>query len=77
MLAPLAHVPGCIGWVRESERAVIGVTLDGGDGFAVLAASDRRRQLLVTLDAPALLELASVLVEAAERLQAARSSTGR
>ena len=70
MLTPLPHVPAVVGWTRISPSAVIGVTVDDGDSHASLAVSDRRRQVLVTLDALALLELVAVLVEAAERLQA-------
>ena len=70
MLAPLEHVPEVIGWTRTSPSAITSVTLHHGTGHAGLAVSDRRRQVLVTLDALALLELAAALVEAAERLQA-------
>lgn len=77
MLAPLPHVPGAIGWLRESQNAVLGVSLDPEEGYATLSASDRRRQVAVTADAVALLEYAAVLVEAAELLHAARSSAQR
>lgn len=71
LLQPMRHIPGASGWLRESQCAVLGVTVDHHNGCAILAASDRRRQVMVTLDALALLEYAAVLVEAAEQLQAA------
>ena len=69
MLRPLDHVPGAHGWELAGAAGLVAVTLEDGASHACLSLRDRHVTAQVALSAQGLLELASVLVEAAERLQ--------
>lgn len=70
MLRPLEHVPHVSAWELAGLAGLVAVTLEDGAGHACLSLRDRRCTAQCALGAQALLELAGVLVEAAERLQA-------
>lgn len=70
MLRRLDHVPHVSAWEMAGVAGLVAVTLEDGAGHACLSLRDRHCTAQCAIGAGALLELASVLVEAAERLQA-------
>lgn len=70
MLRALDHVPHVSAWELAGQSGRVSVTLEDGAGHACLSLCDRHCTAQVALTAQGLLELASALVDAAERLQA-------
>ena len=70
MLRPLEHVPHVSAWELAGVAGMVAVTLEDGAGHACVILRDRHCTAQCAIGAQALLEFASVLVEAAERLQA-------
>ena len=77
MLRPLDHVPHVSAWELAGVAGLVAVTLEDGAEHACLSLRDRHCTAQCALGAGALLEVAAVLVEAAERLQATHVPTSR
>lgn len=74
MLRPLDHVPHCSAWELTGLFGAVAVTLEDGAGHACVSLRDRHVTAQAAISAQGLLELASALVDAAERLQKASNA---